>query len=32
MEEIMKVGLSRKDALCQSKWVVGANQIANRLK
>ena len=27
-EESVMVGLSRKDALCQSKWIVGIDQIA----
>ena len=31
-EESVKVGLRREDALCQSKWSVGVNQIAVRLR
>ena len=31
-EENIKVCLSREDALCQSKWIVGVIQIATRLK
>ena len=27
-EESVKIGLRREDALCQSKWSVGVNQIA----
>ena len=27
-KESVNVGLSREDALCQSKWSVGVNQIA----
>ena len=27
-EESVKVGLRREDALCQSRWSVGVNQIA----
>ena len=30
-EESVKVGLSREDALCRSKWIFGDNQIATRL-
>ena len=30
--ESMKVGLSREDTLCRSKWSVGVNQIATRLR
>ena len=29
-EESVKVGLRRKDALCQSKWSVGQKQVAAR--
>ena len=29
-EESMKFGLSRKDLICQIKWIVGVNQIATR--
>ena len=28
MEERMKIGLIRKDAICRSNWSVGVNQIA----
>ena len=31
-EESMKVGLSREDVLSRSKWIVGVNQIAARLR
>ena len=31
-EESMKVGLRREDALCQSKWSVGVDQIAAGLR
>ena len=31
-EESVKVGLRREDALCQSKWSVGVNQIASCLR
>ena len=31
-EESVKVGVSREDALYQSKWSVGVNQIANWLR
>ena len=31
-EESMDVGLSREDALFQSKWIVGVNLIATRLR
>ena len=31
-EESVKVALSRKDALCRSKWSVGVNLIATRLR
>ena len=31
-EESVKVGLRREDALCQSKWSVGVNQIAVELR
>ena len=31
-EECIKVGLSREDVLCGSKWIVGVNQIATRLR
>ena len=30
-DENVKTGLRMKDALCQSKWGVGVNQIAARL-
>ena len=30
-EEIMKVGLSREDVLCHSKWNVGIDMIGTRL-
>ena len=28
VEEETIVGLSKEDALCRSKWIIGANQIA----
>ena len=28
----MKIGLRREDALCQSKWCVGINEIAAGLR
>ena len=31
-EESVKVCLRWEDALCQSKWIVGVNQIAARLR
>ena len=31
-EESMIVGLRREDVLCQSKWSVGVNQIADGLR
>ena len=31
-EESMKVGLSKEDALYQSKWIAGINLIITRLK
>ena len=31
-EESMNVGVSRKDPLCRSKWVVGVSQIAAGLR
>ena len=31
-EKSVKIGLRREDALCQSKWCVGANQIAAGLR
>ena len=31
-EESIKVGVSRKDKLCQSKWIVEVNQIDTRLR
>ena len=31
-EEGVKVGLRREDTLCRSKWGVGVNQIAARLR
>ena len=31
-EESMNLGLIREDVLCQSKWNVGINQIATRLR
>ena len=31
-EESTKVGLSREDAICRSKWSVGINKIAAGLK
>ena len=31
-EESMKVGLSREDVHCRSKWIVGIHQIANELR
>ena len=30
--EIVKVVLRKEDAFCQSKWIVGVNQIAAGLK
>ena len=30
--ESVKIGLRREDALCQSKWSVGMNQIADGLR
>ena len=32
VEESMKVGFGRKDALCRSKWSAGVNQIAAWLR
>ena len=32
VEEDVKVGLRRKDALCRSKWSAGINQIAAGLR
>ena len=29
-KESMKVGLSREDAFCWLKWIIGINQIATR--
>ena len=29
-EESVKVGLSKEDAPCRSKWIIGVNLIANR--
>ena len=31
-EESVRIGLRRVDALCRSKWIVGVNQIAARLR
>ena len=31
-EESVKIGLRREDAICRSKWSVGINQIAARLR
>ena len=31
-EESMKFGLRSEDALCRSKWIVGVNVIATRLR
>ena len=31
-EESVKVGLRKEDVLCRSKWSVGVNQIAIRLR
>ena len=31
-KESMKVGLRREDALCHSKWSVGVNKLAARLR
>ena len=31
-EESIKIGLSREDALCRSKRIVGVNQIATQLR
>ena len=31
-DKSVKVGLRREDALCQSKWRVGVNQIAAGLR
>ena len=31
-EEIIKVGMSREDALCRSKWIADINQITTRLR
>ena len=31
-EESVKVGLRREDALCRSKWSVGVNQIAAKMR
>ena len=30
-DESIKVGFGKEDTLCQSKWIVGTNQIAIRL-
>ena len=32
VKERVKVGLRRVDTLCRSKWSVGVNQIAARLR
>ena len=32
MEESVKVGVRREDALCRSKWSVGINEIAAWLR
>ena len=28
----MKIGLNKEDAVCRSKWIVGVNLIATRLR
>ena len=32
LDECMEVGLSREDALCQSKWIVDVNLTATRMR